>query len=405
MRSLWIASLLLLACNQDGIPIGDSGIPSVDGAVDLESAGGCNPACLAAAHATVACVAHQCTIAACDVGYADCDRLEADGCEVRLLSDAMNCGACGNVCLAGSPCIQGQCTCKTGVECSGACVDLQTDPNNCGACGHACMLANASAVCINGVCVIAGCDFGFADCDKLYSNGCEVAVINDVQNCGGCAIVCGQGFICSGGQCVCPLSRCGSACVDLRTDANNCGACGNVCPNGSLCLMGVCGRCPTGQSDCGGSCTDTTTDVDNCGACGNVCPMGDACFNGQCINQCPACLNACCPLTICGGKCVSLICDPNNCGACGVVCAMGTTCCPGGTCSDLQNDRLNCGTCGLVCPIGESCLGGLCSVTFAPDCGVPAGDGGTCEPIGAACSQSCECCSNTCVLGICRPFL
>jgi len=47
----------------------------------------------------------------CKDGFGDCNGDPKDGCEVNLMSDQRNCGACGNACdaLAGQPCIGGQC--------------------------------------------------------------------------------------------------------------------------------------------------------------------------------------------------------------------------------------------------------------------------------------------------------
>jgi hypothetical protein len=37
----------------------------------------------------------------CGFGFADCDGNQANGCEVFLAQNAMNCGACGTVCTEG----------------------------------------------------------------------------------------------------------------------------------------------------------------------------------------------------------------------------------------------------------------------------------------------------------------
>ena len=75
---------------------------------------------------------------------------------VNVLTDANNCGRCGNVC--GGACTAGSCSgnCPAGKsQCSGYCVDLQNDINNCGTCGHACGTddtANAGVACNSGIC-------------------------------------------------------------------------------------------------------------------------------------------------------------------------------------------------------------------------------------------------------------
>lgn len=40
------------------------------------------------------------------------------------------------------------------------------------------------------------------------------------------------------------LTRCGGACLDVRSDPNNCGTCGNACGAGKVCADGACGSLP-----------------------------------------------------------------------------------------------------------------------------------------------------------------
>ena len=51
--------------------------------------------------------------------------------------------------------------------------DLETDPANCGECGIVCEAPHATAECSGGICRIAECEEGWADCDAVYENGCE----------------------------------------------------------------------------------------------------------------------------------------------------------------------------------------------------------------------------------------
>src|SRR6185437_11516922 len=109
-----------------------------------------------------------------------------------------NCGGCGNVCSAahGTPaCFEGVCgiaVCDAGyADCDGdpanGCeVDTGTDASNCGACGNVCKVSNGMGTCSGGTCTTAMCDAGYADCDGNPANGCETNVASDVNNCGSC---------------------------------------------------------------------------------------------------------------------------------------------------------------------------------------------------------------------------
>jgi hypothetical protein len=68
----------------------------------------CDPPC-ALANATASCIASRCEIAACDVGYADCDRMTPTGCETNLTADDLNCGRCNARCRSGTRCAMAMC--------------------------------------------------------------------------------------------------------------------------------------------------------------------------------------------------------------------------------------------------------------------------------------------------------
>ena len=69
----------------------------------------CGHTC-AFAQGSAACGSGTCLLAACDAGYADCNHVQADGCESNLGTDAANCGASGHVCALGESCQTGTCT-------------------------------------------------------------------------------------------------------------------------------------------------------------------------------------------------------------------------------------------------------------------------------------------------------
>lgn len=258
----------------------------VDITSDLANCGGCAMACGPLAHATAACVASTCTVASCNGGFGDCNKVAADGCELDLSSNINNCGACGTACKpvpnADVSCGGGMCAfaCKPGFsDCNGdpsdGCeVAVAMDANNCGMCGNRCVLAHANAKCVQSACAIDSCQMGFGDCDGKAANGCEVPLISDVNNCGMCGTMCGKDInnnvrLCKAGMCTCAAcsypnakTKCVVAdCVfdmcnagfgdcnknlkdgceaDLLNDDNNCGACANPCGKGNFCDMGVC---------------------------------------------------------------------------------------------------------------------------------------------------------------------
>src|SRR5262249_31417046 len=146
-------------------------------------------------------------------GFADCDGVADDGCEIDLTSDAGHCGACDSVCRNATTCQSGACStavCVGGyADCNGVPDDgceatPASDRDNCGACGNVCSFATAPAECNDGVCGFSVCDTGYADCDGSSTNGCEVGLANDVADCGACGNACSFAHgaaVCSAGAC------------------------------------------------------------------------------------------------------------------------------------------------------------------------------------------------------------
>jgi hypothetical protein len=108
------------------------------------------------------------------------------------------------LCPLGTSCSAGNCHtfCATGLElCNGTCVDPLTDANNCGGCGNACNLPHAISGCGQGVCVVSQCAPGYGHCVGPPGIGCETNFASDPNNCGGCGNVCPSGLTCANAVC------------------------------------------------------------------------------------------------------------------------------------------------------------------------------------------------------------
>ena len=68
--------------------------------------------------------------------------------------------------------------------------DLDSDAKNCGMCGFLCQPNNAFGKCVGGECKIEDCISGYADCNDIDSDGCEINTVQDVSNCGSCKNAC-----------------------------------------------------------------------------------------------------------------------------------------------------------------------------------------------------------------------
>lgn len=305
-------------------------------------------------------------------------------------------------------------------------VNLLTDRNNCGACGVKCPATknNAMFECVDGTCVMTCMADSFHDdCDGIIDNGCETSLA-DASNCKKCGNQCDPGVPCVersllnyGCGCDPGEIHCVDkypACLNPNTDDNNCGACDVACdpaeggappPYANTyygCAKAKCGavKCLPYWGDCDGDpqngCETALTTNDDCAACGASCAPDEACRYSVPLLG-PPILSCMCPggQTFCpagfeidgisAGKCHDLTSDPLSCGACGNVCSWnGTVGCVYGVCKlhcfegsadcngseedacevNTSSDPSNCGGCGNACDAvaGQACVGGRCVV-------------------------------------------
>lgn len=391
-------------------------------------------------HASAKCTSGACAIDTCDTGWDDCNNSPTDGCETDLNGDKNHCGNCAKDCVAeqgpgwicnGGTCEVNEC-CPTGAascqslrDCDGnkanGCeVDVANDATNCKTCGNACALANAAAGCSQEVCVVTGCNGGWANCDTNDANGCEININQgDKGNCGACKKACNEtnaGATCQGGNCVlacfpnfgnCDNNPDNGCEVNTNTSTAHCGGCGKGCNpahvTAAACNAGVCeyAACQPGWSDCDGNKANgceinILQNVNHCGGCGQKCtpPSGGTvlCSNGSCAQACGA------GLTNCGGVCVNTGTDTSNCGSCGNACSppanSTATCSPapvgcGFTCN---SGWAKCGTlqCWQVATDEAHCCTGAGCNTSCANC--PGPTSGTGSPLcnSGACTVTCS---------------
>ncbi|MBX3213873.1 MAG: hypothetical protein KF850_17675 [Labilithrix sp.] len=286
----------------------------IDVASDSNHCGSCGNKCPTdpwreeVLHAKWVCVDGGCKMACSTFLWADCNGRLEDGCETPV-GTTQDCGGCGDVCPAGASCANGKCTtCGPGeVICNGICADLTRNDYHCGACSAACVRQppgfppagrNAYYGCEASTCDSYKCTSPWADCNKDRTDGCEVNIGNDTQNCGACGTKCAAGEICVSGTCQCNPGPRGCDCLKDFEDISNCGACGNRCPerpsSTPTCKFGRCGNeCKAGYGDCNRESADgcevnLMKDPQHCGACDVTCATGQACIDGVCATEpCP----------------------------------------------------------------------------------------------------------------------
>ncbi len=77
------------------------------------------------------------------------------------------------------------------------------DVNNCDGCGMPCpAVAHGTPKCAASTCAIKACSAPYADCNGVYSDGCETNTDTDMAHCGGCNRPCTPPMTCTAGVCM-----------------------------------------------------------------------------------------------------------------------------------------------------------------------------------------------------------
>ncbi len=147
------------------------------------------------------CSAGSCGNLKCDFSWADCNADAEDGCETWLPDDPNNCGQCNKKCAASEICVGGKCQCNPGPSGCDCLPDFESNLRNCGGCGVICSeRPNSTPTCEFGRCG-SNCKAGYGDCNRDLTDGCEVNLSKDPQNCGSCGTACETGQACIDGVC------------------------------------------------------------------------------------------------------------------------------------------------------------------------------------------------------------
>ncbi|KAG0615844.1 hypothetical protein M758_5G071100 [Ceratodon purpureus] len=190
---------------------------------DVDNCGKCKYKCpRAPPHSDRTCKQGKCGFK-CNRGWQDCDMIMTNGCETDVKTDLLNCGRCNNVCP-------------------------EPPRDGLGGRGGRGGGVVGEASCVKGVCGLScGSSTGLANCDGVFSNGCEQDIWFDAQSCGRCRRVCPVPQ--NAADANCNLGRCTFSCMagfaDCDGDARN----GCEVDLNAVSGPGQCGSCTT-AADC-----------------------------------------------------------------------------------------------------------------------------------------------------------
>lgn len=181
----------------------------------------------------------------------------------------------GEICSSDGGCVAG---CSDDRPCEGAlsccdaeCVDTLSDAANCGECGDAC---EGEMACLEGTCGLGECEEGFSDCNGDASDGCEVQ--------GDCSCAPGETQSCYSAG---PETQDVGACASGTQTCNDAGSGWSPCEGQVLPGLEACGNMI--DDDCDGD-VDEDVDADGDGwtTCGGDCcdAVGPDCSTPELVN-------------------------------------------------------------------------------------------------------------------------
>lgn len=286
--------------------------------------------------------------------------------------------------------------------CSGQCFNTDTSMDHCGGCDQACELANATATCAGGLCLLDSCDQGFENCDQNSANGCET----DVPDGGvGCACVPGSIQGCyTGPPATNNVGACHGGSQTCNASGTGWGPCvGEVVPSSESCYTAADDDCDGEVNEGGIGCTCAPNSIQGCysgppatrnvGACedGTQTCNAEGTAWGPCLNEVLPATESC--LTSVDDDCDGEVneggtgcgCVPNSTAACysGPVGTENVGVCVGGaqTCNSMGTGY---GACvGDVIPTPDVCTDALDN-----DCNGAVNDGYQDGATGCACYPS-----------------
>lgn len=274
-------------------------------------------------NAKTSCSDGACRVIGCEDGYDDCDTLPENGCETSLATNT-DCGACRRACSlehAAETCASRTCTitsCELGwADCdrdrATGCERSTETIADCGACGVPCARAHATSTCSGGACRVASCTGGWTDADGADANGCETPPVCDPTRCA-CTATCMDDDDCTCAT-ACP---CSFECVDdCRFECTGAGTSCSVdardidrfesfrCTRGATCTVDATGadRVDRGRCENGATCDVECNGVRDCrlecrsgAACLLRCGGAESCSFSMCEGgamSCPGGIEVC----------------------------------------------------------------------------------------------------------------